>query len=131
MLLFPAALEAQKGFCGFYGFRELHSAHVFLDCLLTGNCKWGMYMVYKGVVKKEKVKAIIRTANEKIEGTIFKLPQNRLLDMLNHDIGPLIPVTSAKAYHIVTGELMFEAEFIAINNNSVVLIADHVNIKGD
>lgn len=87
-------------------------------------------MVYKGVVKKEKVSAIIRTANEKIEGTIFKLPQNRLLDMLNHDSGPFIPVTSARVYHVVSGELMFEAEFLAINKNSVVLIADHVNFKG-
>lgn len=88
-------------------------------------------MVYKGVVKKEKVSAIIRTANEKIEGTIFKLPQNRLLDMLNHDSGTFIPVTSAKVFHIATGALLFEAEFLAINKNSVVLIADNVNVKGD
>ncbi len=87
-------------------------------------------MTYKSVVKKEKVHAIIRTMNEKIEGTIFKLPQNRLLDMLNHDSGPFIPVTSAKVFHVTTGELMFEAEFLAINKTSIVLIADDVKQAG-
>ena len=88
-------------------------------------------MAYKAVVKKEKIDAIIRTTNEKIEGTIFILQQNRLLDMLNHDSGPFIPVTAAKVYHVNTGELMFEAEFLAINKTSVVLIADNVKKAGD
>jgi hypothetical protein len=88
-------------------------------------------MAYKGVVKKEKIEAIIRTSNEKIVGTIFKLPQYRLLDMLNQDSGPFLPVTSAKVFHIVTGRLMYEAEFLAINKNSVVIIADKVREVGD
>ena len=88
-------------------------------------------MAYKGVVKKEKVDAVIRTANEKIEGTIFKLPQNRLLDMLNQDSGLFIPVTSAKVFHVVTGRLMYEAEFLAVNKSSVVIIADKVKEGGD
>ncbi|MCH8312668.1 MAG: hypothetical protein IID17_06750 [Nitrospinae bacterium] len=88
-------------------------------------------MAYKSVVKKEKVDAVIYTANEKIEGTIFKLPQNRLLDMLNNDSGPFIPVTSAKVFHLVTGRLMYKAEFLAVNKNSVVLIADKVMEAGD
>ena len=83
-------------------------------------------MAYNAVVKKEKINAIIRTENEKIEGTIFKLPQNRLLDMLNNDSGPFIPVTSAKVFHLYTGMLMFEAEFLAINKTNVVLIAGDV-----
>ncbi len=83
-------------------------------------------MVYKSVVKKDKVNAIIRTAGEKIEGIIFKLPQNRLLDMLNHDSDTFIPVSSAKVFHVETGKLMFEAEFMAINKNHVVVIADNV-----
>jgi hypothetical protein len=33
--------------------------------------------------KKETINAIIRTAEEKTEEKIFKLPSNRLLDMLN------------------------------------------------
>ncbi len=88
-------------------------------------------MAYKGIVKKEKVHAVIRTANEKIEGIIFKLPQNRLLDMLNADSGPFIPVTAAKVSHIVTGRLMYEAEFLAVNKNSVVIIADNVKESGE
>jgi hypothetical protein len=88
-------------------------------------------MAYKGIVKKEKVEAVIRTGNEKIEGTIFKLPQTRLLDMLNHDSGPFIPVTAARVFHIVTGRLMYEARFLAVNKNSVVIIADQVKEGGD
>ena len=88
-------------------------------------------MAYKGIVKKEKIEAIIRTGSEKIMGTIFKLPQNRLLDMLNQDSGPFLPVTSAKVFHIVTGRLMYEAEFLAINKNSVVIIADKVREVGE
>lgn len=88
-------------------------------------------MAYKGVVKKEKVDVVIRTANEKIEGIIFKLSQNRLLDMLNQDSGPFIPVASAKVFHGVTGRLMYEAEFLAVNKSNVVLIADKVKEVGD
>lgn len=88
-------------------------------------------MAYKGIVKKEKIDAVIRTANEKIEGIIFKLPQNRLLDMLNQDSGPFIPVTSAKVSHIVTGRLMYEARFLAVNKNSIVIIADKVKEMGE
>jgi len=88
-------------------------------------------MAYKGIVKKEKIEAVIRTGNEKIVGTIFKLPQNRLLDMLNQDSGPFLPVTFAKVFHIVTGRLMYTAEFLAVNKNSVVIIADKVKEAGD
>jgi hypothetical protein len=88
-------------------------------------------MAYKGIVKKEKIEAIIRTGNEKIVGTIFKLPQNRLLDMLNQDSGPFLPVTSAKVFHVVTGRLMYEAEFLAVNKTSVVIIADNVREVGE
>jgi hypothetical protein len=40
-------------------------------------------MAYNAIVKKETINAIIRNASEKVEGKIFKLPNNRLLDMLN------------------------------------------------
>ncbi len=83
-------------------------------------------MVYKSVVKKEKIDAVIRTASENIQGTIFKIPQTRLLDMLNHESESFIPVSSAKVFHVSTGKLMFEAEFLAVNKNHVVVIADNV-----
>ncbi|NIQ03592.1 MAG: hypothetical protein GWM98_27310 [Nitrospinaceae bacterium] len=84
-------------------------------------------MVYKGVVKKEKINAVIRTAGEKIEGTIYKLPQNRLLDMLNHGSDTFIPVSGARVFCVNSGQLMYEAEFMAVNKNHVVNIADNTN----
>ena len=84
-------------------------------------------MVYKSVVRKEKIDAIIRTSSENIEGTIFKIPETRLLDMLNHESEGFIPVSAAKVFHLSTGKLMFEAEFLAVNKNHVVVIADNVH----
>lgn len=81
-------------------------------------------MVYKGVVKKEKIDAIIRTPSENIQGTIFKIPHTRLLDMLNHESEGFIPVSDAKVFNVNTGKLMFEAEFLAVNKNHVVVIAN-------
>ncbi len=51
--------------------------------------------IIKSVNKaKELVNANIGTSTEKIEGLIHKLPhQNRLLDMLNHDSEPFIPIS--------------------------------------
>ncbi len=45
---------------------------------------------------KEKMYAVIRTSYEKIKGFIYKLPQNRLLDMLNQGGENFIPVTKAR-----------------------------------
>lgn len=82
-------------------------------------------MAYKTLISKEQVAAIIGTVGEKIEGLIYKLPQNRLLDMLNHDSDPFIPVSQAKVYCKVTGKLMFESDFIAVNKSHVVFISDN------
>ena len=83
-------------------------------------------MAYKSVVRKVKVDAVIRTSSENIQGSIFKLPETRLLDMLNQESQAFIPVSGAKVFHVSTGKLMFEAEFLAVNKSHVVVIADNV-----
>jgi hypothetical protein len=83
-------------------------------------------MAYNAIVKKETINAIIRTASEKVEGKIFKLPSNRLLDMLNQGDENFIPVTDAKVFCLVTGNVLFESEFLAVNKQHIILIADHL-----
>ncbi len=82
-------------------------------------------MAYKAVVKKDKIEAIIRTSGEIIEGTVYKLPQNRLLDMLNKDSDTFIPVSKARVYNLSTEKFLFETAFLAVNKHHVVVIADN------
>lgn len=83
-------------------------------------------MAYNSYVKKETVDAVIRTSGEKIEGKISKLPNNRLLDMLNQGEEKFIPVVDATVYCLLTGNVLFKSEFLAVNKQNIVLIADHL-----
>jgi len=83
-------------------------------------------MAYKAFVQKETVEAVIRTSGEKIEGKISKLPSNRLLDMLNQGEENFIPITDATVYCLTTGNVLFRSEFLAVNKQNIVLIADHL-----
>lgn len=88
-------------------------------------------MVYKKQIQKDKVHAVIRTNYEKIEGYIFKLPQNRLLDMLNHSSENFIPVSMAKVSNVQTGKLLFETDFLAVNKNHIIVIAENASPEFD
>lgn len=81
-------------------------------------------MAYKTMVKKEKINTIIRTAGEKIEGVVYILPNTRLLDLLNSDRELFIPVSEAKVYSESSGRMLYESEFIAVNKNQVIVIAE-------
>ena len=83
-------------------------------------------MAYNSFVKKGTVEAVIRTSGEKIEGKISKIPSNRLLDMLNRGEEDFIPVTDATVYCLLTGNVLFKSEFLAVNKQKIVLIADHL-----
>ena len=86
----------------------------------------GVKMAYNAFVKKDTVNAIIRTSGEKIEGKIFKLPSNRLLDMLNKSDESFIAIIDATVYCLLTGNVLFKSEFLAVNKQNIVLIADHL-----
>ena len=74
-------------------------------------------------VKKEMFDVVIRTSGEKIEGKISKLPHNRLLDMLNQGEENFIPVTDATVCCLVTGNVLFKSEFLAVNKLNIILIS--------
>ncbi|MDP7056768.1 MAG: hypothetical protein QF434_00065 [Nitrospinaceae bacterium] len=100
----------------------MNSNHFWGAIPCAGFVKVGL-IVYKTVSSKEQVNAIIGTSGEKIEGLIHKLPQNRLLDMLNHDSEPFIPISQVRVYCKTTGKLLFETDFIAINKSHIVFLS--------
>ena len=73
-------------------------------------------------VKKEMFDVVIRTSGEKIEGKISILPHDRLLDMLNQGEENFIPVTDATVCCLVTGNVLFKSEFLAVNKLNIILI---------
>ena len=83
-------------------------------------------MAYNAFVKKETIDAVIRTSGGKIEGKIAILPHDRLLDMLNQGEENFIPVTDATVCCLVTGNVLFKSEFLAVNKLNIILIADHL-----
>ena len=66
-------------------------------------------MAYNAFVKKETINVIIRSSSEKVEGE-----------------ESFIPVIDAKVFCLVTGNVLFESEFLAVNKQHLILIADHL-----
>ncbi len=88
-------------------------------------------MVYNPQVKKDAMEVVIRTANEKIEGIIYKLPDMRLLDMLNKTADDFLAVSEAKVYDLETGRLEFESEFLAVNRMQILFMAESYTIPNN
>lgn len=74
------------------------------------------------MVKKDAQDVVIRTSSEKIEGVIYKMPEGRLLDMLNKSTESFLAVSKARVYDIETGKLAFETEFLVVNKSHIVHI---------
>ncbi len=70
-------------------------------------------------VTKMKIKAMIQTVRERIEGTIYVFPNRRVLDEINYASG-FIAVTDAR---ITYGEFSHEVDFVAVNVKSYCLDA--------
>ncbi|MFQ5671693.1 MAG: hypothetical protein ACE5G9_01250 [Nitrospinales bacterium] len=85
-------------------------------------------MAYKAKVKKEKREVIIRTSQEKIEGHVFIRAGLRLMDMLNKDEENFVAMSDVNVYSLHTERLIFEAEFLVLSKNQIVLIAESYKI---
>jgi hypothetical protein len=46
--------------------------------------------------------------------------------MLNQGEESFIPVLDATVYCLLTGNVLFRSEFLAVNKQNIVLIADHL-----
>ena len=81
-------------------------------------------MAYTRKIEKEKMHVVIRTSDQKIEGFIYKMPQNRLLDMLNQGSENFIPVTNTRVFNVQTEKFLFETNFLAVNKNHISVITE-------
>jgi hypothetical protein len=79
-------------------------------------------VAYTPIIKKEKIKTIIRTTCETIEGMVHKHPRNRLLDTLNLGDEQFIAVCDAKVYSDEDGKLVHDSDFIAVNKSHIISI---------
>lgn len=71
---------------------------------------------------------VIHTATEKIEGTAHVLSDSRLLDLLNRRDDNFIPISDAKLFDLKSGQLLFSTNFLAVNKNQVILIAEDYSL---
>ena len=88
-------------------------------------------MAYAAKIKKDQLKTFIRTSCETIEGVVYKLPQSRLLDMMNEKSEPFIAVSDATVCSATDGRLLYHTEFIAVNKNHIIHISEGATQEED
>lgn len=76
-------------------------------------------------IPKERRDVIIFTRNHRIEGEIYLLMDSRISDELNIRVRDFIPVTNAKVYSLTGETLLYSADFLSVNKNSIDLVIGH------
>lgn len=82
-------------------------------------------------ITKETVKAIIQTPTNRIEGTLYVRPGERVSDMLNRS-EQFLPLTEVTVYDL-KGEKVYEGDFIAVNIQYVIWLKPEngKNLEGE
>lgn len=73
-------------------------------------------------IPKERRDVIIFSRNHKIEGEIYLLMDSRISDELNTRVKEFIPVTNAKIYTLNGDSLLYTADFLSVNKQSIDLV---------
>ncbi|MBN1265078.1 MAG: hypothetical protein JXA25_06280 [Anaerolineales bacterium] len=68
------------------------------------------------VKRKDPIRVRIQTIDGRITGTIHVLPENRLLDEINHG-EPFIPITDAI---IQQADLQINTSFLTVNRQQII-----------
>ncbi|MDH5605589.1 MAG: hypothetical protein OEY93_01765 [Anaerolineae bacterium] len=77
---------------------------------------------YTDLVSKDSVRVIIQTTNQRILGSIYYKPNERLMDEINSQPVPFIAVTDADIYNS-KGEKDIHVDFLTLNLSNVVWLA--------
>lgn len=74
--------------------------------------------------EKDQIEATIVTERHRIEGRLHLYQNSRLSDLLNMDMNKrdFLPVTDAVIYDQVTGELIQELPFLALNRSFIMMV---------
>lgn len=75
---------------------------------------------FTDVVSKEAIPVIIQTIHQTVQGEIYVLPEDRLIDDLNHP-EQFLAVTNAIIYSL-SGEELYRANFFSINKDHIVWV---------
>lgn len=81
---------------------------------------------FTDVIRKTPMRAMIRTANEVITGTIHIHPEHRTLDALN-ERDDFLAVTDAE---IESGTGIIKADFVAVNKTHIIWV-NPVGVGGE
>ncbi len=76
--------------------------------------------IFTQVINKKPVQVIIQTQNQKISGTIYLIPENRIIDELNSN-GQFLAVTEATILSKDDVKL-YESEFLSVNLDQIIWI---------
>ena len=76
-------------------------------------------------IEKEPFRVIIHIPDYRITGTIHLPPGGRVSDFMNCNVAenPFIPLTEISVYAMKGNELLFTAEFLSINRNTISFLA--------
>ncbi len=76
-------------------------------------------MVY---TDKDRVRVIVATPVYRIEGDMHVLKDSRLTDALNSKAKEFFAITQAQVFDLQTAELLYEAEYVALNRSAISVI---------
>ena len=76
-------------------------------------------MVY---TNKEQVRVMIATSVYRIEGKMHVLSGSRLTDALNSKAKDFFAVTDASVFALHGDELLWNAEYVAVNRDSIAMV---------
>lgn len=76
-------------------------------------------MVY---TSKDSVRVSIVTSAYRVEGEMHVLAGSRLTDALNSKAKDFYAITGAKAFSLDSGQLVFEADYLAVNRDAIAII---------
>ena len=72
-------------------------------------------------IKTEKRAVVVYTDKHRIEGFVHVLPGSRFSDFFSSDARKFLSVTDSKIFDLDTGELLYEARFMQLNRENVVM----------
>lgn len=76
-------------------------------------------MVY---TDKDRVRVVVATSVYRIEGEMHVLKDSRLTDSLNSKAKDFFAVTGAKVFDLGNDEMLYEAEYVAVNRSSISVV---------
>lgn len=71
---------------------------------------------------KDKIQSILLVDSWRVEGWMHVLAESRLTDALNSKSRDFLAVTDVSVYDAVSGNLIFETPFLAVNRMSISVV---------